>query len=306
MLERSLVATMRDSAASGTLHRPDLATRWPSTMKPYRSVSRGALPSASGAVLGNVRLPPGRLVVPDEDFASAPTHSAQPCLWVSEDRQPRIAKIVEGLVDAFETTGLWPLVLESLDGDDDRPWLAGELDPASSTDPATHDVSKVVRGWWAAVVPSEEEDDEALVALAPFGRQFPGLAAATRAAAKRPELRSAIEQLSGRLGLVPVGRPADVLAATGWQGPVNHYSDMGALSAVLRSWEERFNAIVVGVGFSTITLAVGSPPSTMKAARAIAAEHFAVCSDVIYQGSGTIEEHAASLVDSRCWGFWWD
>jgi hypothetical protein len=215
---------------------------------------------------------------------------------------------MELLVDAFETTGLWPLVLGSLNGydDDDRPWLAGELDPASSTDPATHDVSSVLRDWWAdwwaAVVPS----DEALAWLEPFSRQFPGLAAATATAAKRPEFRGIIEQLSGRLGLVPVCRPADVLAAIGWLGPCNHYSDMGALSAVLRSWEDRFNAFIIEVGFSTITLAVGSAPSTLEAARAVAAEHFAVCADVICQGEGPIEEYAAGLVGNVCWELWWD
>ena len=39
---------------------------------------------------------------------------------------------------------------------------------------------------------------------------------------------------------------------------------------------------------------------------AIAAEHFAMCSDNVYQGSGTIADYASELVDRHAWGFWWD
>jgi hypothetical protein len=275
-------------------------------MQPYRSALSATLPNASSAVVGGVRLPHGRHIVPDESFVSASDRRSQPCLWVSEEPPARIVALAEPLVEAFPKTGLWPLVLESLRSDDERPWLAGELDPTSSTDPATHDVSTVLGDWWSGVVPSEEEDDEMLASLSPFGRQFPGLAPATAKDPSPVKVRSVIEQLSGRLGLVPVRRPADVLAAIGWQGPVNHYSDMGQLSAVLRSWEDRFNAVVVGVGFDTLTLAVGSAPSKLTAAQAVAAEHFAVCSDVVYQGSGSIEAYAATLIDSSLWQFWWD
>jgi hypothetical protein len=275
-------------------------------MSPYRSELSATLPKASDAEVGGVRLPRGRLILPDADYASASGRAEEACLWVSEARPPRILTLMERLIDAFQTTGLWPLVLESLGDKDDRPWLAGELDPSSSTDPATHDVSTVLGDWWAQVVPSDEGNDEALTSLAPFGRQFPGLAPATATNPNPIEMRGGIEELSGRLGLVAVRRPADVLATVGWQGPVNHYSDMGRLSAVLRSWEERFDAVVVGVGFDTLTLAVGSAPSKLTVARAIAAEHFAVCSDIVYQGAGSIEDYAASLVDASCWQLWWD
>jgi hypothetical protein len=103
-----------------------------------------------------------------------------------------------------------------------------------------------------------------------------------------------------------VVRPADTLAVIGWKGTVNYYSDMGALSAVLRSWEDRFDAFLVGIGFDTVTLAVGRPPSTIRAAQEIAAEHFAACSDIVYQGSGSIEEYGAEIVDDGVWRFWWD
>jgi hypothetical protein len=112
--------------------------------------------------------------------------------------------------------------------------------------------------------------------------------------------------LQGRLGLVAVTRPADVLATVGWMGACNHYGDIGPLSAVLRSWEERFGAYLVGVGFATLTLAVQRPPVSREACLAVAAEHFAVCPDNIYQGTGSIEEYSVQIQSQPVWQFWWD
>ena len=163
----------------------------------------------------------------------------------------------------------------------------------------------MLRDWWTQSVPDPVED-LTLEAIAPFKHEFPGLAPASTSTSDRTTIHEVVQEIHGRLGLVPTTRPADVLATIGWLGPVNYYSDMGLLSAVLRSWEIRFDAFVVGVGFDTVTIAVGKPPSTLNAARAIAAEHFAVCSDNIYQGSGSIGEYAGELLNCGVWKFWWD
>lgn len=110
--------------------------------------------------------------------------------------------------------------------------------------------------------------------------------------------------MDGRLGLVAVVRAAD--AALGWQGPVNVYQDMGRLAAVLRSWEDRFAAVVVGIGFDTLSVAVRRPPTTDADATALAAEHFAVCPDQILQGVGTIAKYAEAIKGRGEWLFWWD
>lgn len=275
-------------------------------MKQYRSNVRGSLPSELAAQIATVRLPEGCRIVPDASFASGRGGNREPCLWISRERVPALAKVVTSLVDAFEYNGLWPLVLTSLEGDDDRPWLAGELDPGNSTDPADHEAQDVLRAWWADVIPFEEEDDEALGALEPFGREFPGLAPSPRSAPNSAALRAVVSELSGRLGIVSVTRPADAVTVMGWLGTVNHFDDMGPFSAVLRSWEDRFGAFLVAVGFDTITMAVGNPPTTLATATAVAAEHFAVCSDLVYQGAGSIEAYAAELVDNSEWTFWWD
>ena len=85
------------------------------------------------------------------------------------------------------------------------------------------------------------------------------------------------------------------------------HEDPALLSAVLRSWEVRWKARVVAMGFATLTLTVGNPPRDETAALAVAAEHFALCPDNIWQGSlDTMTAYAAHLRDNRTWEFWWD
>jgi hypothetical protein len=268
-----------------------------------RAPRPGMLPQASSAVGGGTKLPAGKLIAPDPSFASGPSG---PVLWISAQPVARAGALWREVASGFADHGLWPLVLDSLHGADDRPWLAGELDPSQSSSPEEHDVAAVLEELWSQVVPVEEEDPEAFAPLAPFGREFPGLAPASLEADDTDALTSVVASLEGRLGLVAVTRPADAVAALGWSGPVNHFGDMGILSAVLRSWEDRFGAFLVGVGFDTMTVAVQRPPRTIDRAFAVAAEHFAMCSDNIHQGAGSIEEYASALVDRPAWTFWWD
>jgi hypothetical protein len=268
-----------------------------------RAPRAGVLPGDDVTAVGGVQLPKGRLVEADPDFASKATPGG-PLLWVSVDPVDDVATLADKLVMRFADTGLWPLALDSLDdGNDARPWSDGELDPGSSSAPDVHSTRDVLAKWWSDVVP--EGDEEGLEALAPFNEEFPGQAPGV-GSGEGDRVAFGDLEISGRLGLVAVTRPADIVATIGWMGPVNHFSDMGMLSALLRSWEDRFGAYLVGVGFDTLTLAVRRPPSDIETATAIAAEHFAACPDNINQGAGSIEAYAETLVDSPVWMFWWD
>jgi hypothetical protein len=97
-----------------------------------------------------------------------------------------------------------------------------------------------------------------------------------------------------------------VLGASQWFGAANYDADPVDRSTVLRSWEERFDAYVVGLGFDTLIVAVGHPPLDRRAATGIAAEHLAFCPDNIWQGVGTVREYADTLVKAPLWHFWWD
>lgn len=149
--------------------------------------------------------------------------------------------------------------------------------------------------------------------LAPFGGTFPGLAPATTGAAllTREEIvESAVEEAllpcESLLGLVPVTRPADVPAAVGWFGMGNASDDVVGLSAVLRSWEDRFGAVLVRMGRATLDVAVAAPPWESSECVAIAAEHFAFCGDTFSGNPGTLRDYANLLRGRTRWSFWWD
>jgi hypothetical protein len=268
-------------------------------MSRYQAERAGQLPSMADVVIGGVRLPPGHLVVPSEEFAAG-VPSIHPVLWVSSAIVEEVGAVWFDLAKRFDHHGLWPLVLDTLDGDETRPWDSAELDPQLSVDPATHDAAAVLVELWDTCVPDSGEIDE----LAPYGRAFPGLAAATTGGPT--EIDDDVLGADGRLGLVATTRPADVPTIVGWTGPLNYESDMGKLSAIMRSWEDRFGAYLIGLGFDTMTFIVERPPTSLEHATAIAAEHFAFCPDRVWQDLGSLQSLATALVEAPLWHFWWD
>jgi hypothetical protein len=75
---------------------------------------------------------------------------------------------------------------------------------------------------------------------------------------------------------------------------------------VLRSWEDRFGARLLEVGFAEIRLVVSRPPRTLEEALPIAAEHVAFCDECGRMGVRHVRELARMLVGNPFWDFWWD
>ena len=108
-----------------------------------------------------------------------------------------------------------------------------------------------------------------------------------------------------RLGLVQTDRPADIPALLGWTGMIKFTDQVAELSAVLRSWEERFGATVVVLGFDSLELSVAAPPRNQARALTVAAEHRAFCLPTFAGQPGNLREYASELVQSRRWRFSW-
>lgn len=276
----------------------------PDAVMSFRSPAAGRLPTTSEPVLGGVRLPPGRAVLPDpDDRAPSDRH---PLMWATDDVQDDAGTTVLHLQSAFSETGLWPVVLQALTTaptDDGRPWRTGEFAPEQVTAPDSVDLVETFGTWWLDRLPPVD-DDFAGVRDA-FGIEVPQLASPSS-----PVRESVSEVLTaglpGRIGLVPVCRPADVPAQIGWLGATNYF-DAGYVSAMLRSWEERFNAVLVRIGFDYLHVAVGRVPETAEAALAVAAEQFAFCPDQLLESEhDTVAEYAATLVNADEWYCWWD
>jgi hypothetical protein len=277
----------------------------------YRARRAGELPPPGPSSVGDVALPAGHLIEVDPTYVAYPEKLAPgPLAWVTDEPVANPGALWNDLATRFPDTGLWPLVLEPLwDG---RRWWDDAIDSTLSRQ--AHeldgvDAESTLAGWWSDNLPSAEDLAEpefaALVdeSLTPFGREFPGLAPPPPG---QRQHETTMPAWAGHLGLVAVERPADAPVAMGWTGPINYYNDAGPLTVVLRSWEYRYDTVVVGLGFDTLLALARRPPQTEDAANALAAEHYAACPDLVLQGAETIERYASTLRGEAVWTFWWD
>jgi hypothetical protein len=149
-------------------------------------------------------------------------------------------------------------------------------------------------------------------ALAYIGLESPVLAPAEEARLPDAALHDAvIAEGPAFLGLVAAKRPADIPAAVGWSGfgadtPWGPDARALKISAVLRSWEDRFGARLLRIGGDTVLrVLVERPPRTLASAARVAAEHFAFANE--YTGEAcTVRDLAKHLVGNPVWHFWWD
>ncbi|GGW77704.1 hypothetical protein GCM10010503_64390 [Streptomyces lucensis JCM 4490] len=256
----------------------------------------------SGRSLG-LQLPPGRLVDTTDGARR------EPLLWYA-DKQAAPGTWA-ALAAPAARAGLLP-VLVDLGGVRSGPadW---ELMPDDMSYPGDHDPEEVLAEYWEDEDDEDGFDEELAETLAPFGPAWPGLAPAgtltvdpgTCAARLADSLAEETWFKDPRPALVPSRRSADIPAAIGWTGPLNHDNDVARLCAVLRSWEDRFGIRVVALGFDVLAVSVAAPPTTLAGAEAVAAEHFAFCPDNFARG-GDLRAYAKELIGEHSWYFWWD
>lgn len=233
-------------------------------------------------------------------------------MWVTDEVVPAAGLAWAALAAQFSSTGLWPLLLHGLYDGSGRPWGSGELEPVPEVEIDDLDPHEVLEdGWFGSLVPIRNPWAPGTGPLAPFGPEFPGLAPAQPLA---DEELVADPAGSALLGLVSCRRPADAIGVAGWLGAINRRTP-AEVSAVLRSWEDRFGAIPVGLGFATLTLVVSRPPITRDDALRVAAEVAALCPDALWQPESlppyverecSLESISRELVCDSLWRLWWD
>ncbi|MFW3464265.1 DUF4253 domain-containing protein [Streptomyces microflavus] len=258
-------------------------------------------------------LPPGRMITSDEGDGDVQA------LWLSD--AAAAAELWPRLRTEHASSGLWPLLLDSRDPDDSefQPWASGELFPERMSSPKSHDPAELLATWWRDYTGIDQDDDvltadERLAVTAPFGQTWPGLAPSLEPVIDPNEMAAdyarvfAARRPQSRLGLVAAACGADALAVAGWDGPVNYDNDTAKYAAVVRDWGRRFGARVVAVSSDTLHLSVAAPPTRTEEALLVAAEHFAFCPDIIWQGvhPHTLAAYAERITDLNCWEFWWD
>jgi hypothetical protein len=179
------------------------------------------MPADGQLTIGSVRLPAGKQVhattwsmTPDGTWTGV---GDRPVAWITLDSVPDAGRVWAALSAAHAQTGLVPFVLGTLSGDPSRPWDQEEFeDPMDPRMADQVDAARVLTERWEGET-EEDDDPEFAQYLAPYSGRFPGLAAPTDTALSPQELDEALGSVGARrLGLVPAGRPADVLPLIGW------------------------------------------------------------------------------------------
>jgi hypothetical protein len=195
------------------------------------------------------------------------------------DRARRLAGALAG---AFPRTGLWPVLWDWADeGPAGYAQMGGRLSAVDRQDPL---VVLARMGGPRALAPA---------GLLPAHTANPFLAGTAE-----PLARDA-----PALMLVPVNRPADVVDVTGvaWSGLVS----IAGQTAVARSYEERYGAVVTTLTPGGFAMVASAPPRGDAATRTLAAEQKAFT-----DGDGGVSD-AELLAQLRgpapqVWSFAWD
>lgn len=258
---------------------------------PVHAERAGQLPRPENAAkwsVDGIKLPEGHLII---------SPAGRSLAWVSNAAVVDIQSLWLRLAARFDRTGLWPLASRGLSGDLRRPWSDAEdlrhlVEPADvdAFDAKSFLVKEVSSANAAAV-------DVPVVPITLEQRTQPPQRAL-------PLTADHLEQGS-LLILVPTARPADALNALGWTHGVNYDLSEAALAAVLRSWEDRFGAVLTSVDFDAIDVEVTRPPGADLSV-AVGYEHYGFCPDNIDQGAGTLSTYARQISGARTWKFWWD
>jgi|HubBroStandDraft_4_1064222.scaffolds.fasta_scaffold214640_2 hypothetical protein len=232
-----------------------------------------------------------------------------PVAWVTDRAVHSAGLTWARLSESAAFTGLQPVLLPpDHDGEIASPWRGEFDDPQTTGDIEAEDAARLLWRWWRDSSAWYDEDGgDELAAPGTAVPEFPGLAPATSRELDPEMRRRALSQYTrqARIGLVPASRPADVLPSLGWQGAINHRTP-AEIAAVLRSWEDRFGARLLEVGFGDIRLLVTRPPQTLEEARQIAAEHAAFSNEAGRTGLRGVSRIAPALVGNPFWDFWWD
>ncbi|MFB6725647.1 DUF4253 domain-containing protein [Kribbella sp. NPDC056345] len=236
-------------------------------------------------------LPPGSPIGPED---------GPPTAWLSDDEWD--SDLHRRLLADFPRTGWYPVLVDERAVDS---WTEGELAPQPVAEIDRYDAAAVMAELWAENVAEQASYDISLEPLEPFGEACPGLAPSLDSSGIDEVVDSYLAGFEAddgdRLLLAKVARGADLPAVLGWQGDV----DLPKVLTMLRSWEDRFGARLVVLGFDSMRV-ITMPTEDVGQLQLMAAEQWAFDPDWINQEVETLEAQVETMSGDPEWLFWWD
>ncbi len=107
------------------------------------------------------------------------------------------------------------------------------------------------------------------------------------------------------LALVPTVIPWQIPAILRY-GAWNDCPEPAVHAAAMKYWRTAYGAEVVGMSSDVVEMKVSRPPRSRDAALRLARQQYAYCYDIVEQGTNTLSNLAACLLDGTAWYFWWD
>lgn len=104
---------------------------------------------------------------------------------------------------------------------------------------------------------------------------------------------------------LPCENPWEVCAVRPF-GNWNEVPDDATVTAVIKSWYERFGALPACLTQDVMEFWLDRPVTDPQAACDLALEHYAFCPDAVDQGAESFQALAQQILNAHVWSFWWD
>jgi hypothetical protein len=104
---------------------------------------------------------------------------------------------------------------------------------------------------------------------------------------------------------LPLAEPWQLFALRPF-GDWNEVPSDADLTSILRHWFETYRAVPCALLPDTLELWLPNPIKDPATATKVALEQYAVCVDIVDQGTETVQALAQALLNSHVWFFWWD
>lgn len=226
-------------------YQPRSITPPPEVSLPFFARRSGAVPNEERPEVDGVGLPAGH-----------PRPDGSPAYWISDQPVPNIAMVAPFLASRFSDTGLWPLLWPS----DAEPDDYAHPDNVEGIDQV--DLNAAFKEGWEWWPPREEGAPEV----------FPGMADPVPGEQLKNPFPDWTLAEPSRLLLIPCNRPADAITVI---GGIFGETPQEVISAILRSWEERFGAVIIAAFPGLTRVSVARHPTNDEQAQKLAAEIYA-------------------------------